>query len=239
MSWLFSQALVEAFSGASSSDGELSAPLSVMPTLHKFWRNDKTMESSRLSQFGLTCAVLTEDRGAALLTWFREAFLARTSAPQEGAQASTGNGLGSGLSSHGSLARFDHASSSWRTPHASLLGDSEEFTGTWPRWGSMRSGACWGRRRPADVARVKGCGWWPRPLASDGERGGSAKMAARVLSKEVKRSLRLGDVLGGPTNPRWSEWLMGWPIGWTSLAPLETDKYQSWLLAHSPCSSAA
>lgn len=82
MSWLFSQALVAAFSGASSSDGEPCAPLSVMPTPHKFWRNDKTMECSTLSRFGLMCAVLTEDHGAALLTSFLEASHARTSAAQ-------------------------------------------------------------------------------------------------------------------------------------------------------------
>ena len=82
MSWLYSRALVEAFSGASSSDGEPCAPLSVMPTPHKFWRRDKMIEASNLSLFGLTCAVLTEDLGADLLTWYRVDFLARTSAQQ-------------------------------------------------------------------------------------------------------------------------------------------------------------
>lgn len=26
---------------------------------------------------------------------------------------------------------------------------------------------------------------------------------------------------------------MGWPVGWTDIRPLETGKFQSWLLAHS------
>ena len=30
----------------------------------------------------------------------------------------------------------------------------------------------------------------------------------------------------------WVEWLMGWPIGWTDLKPLETDKYQLWRMLH-------
>jgi hypothetical protein len=30
---------------------------------------------------------------------------------------------------------------------------------------------------------------------------------------------------GGKLNPLWTEWLMGWPIGWTDLKPLEMDKY--------------
>jgi len=29
---------------------------------------------------------------------------------------------------------------------------------------------------------------------------------------------------GGKLNPLWTEWLMGWPIGWTDLKRLETDK---------------
>lgn len=74
MSWLFSQALVAEYSAATSLDGAPSAPLSVMPTPHRFWRNDKTMEPSQLSLFGLTCAVLTEDHGEALLMWFRGGF---------------------------------------------------------------------------------------------------------------------------------------------------------------------
>jgi hypothetical protein len=36
---------------------------------------------------------------------------------------------------------------------------------------------------------------------------------------------------GKPT-PTNHEWLMGWPIGWTDLKPLETDRFQSWLLQH-------
>jgi hypothetical protein len=29
---------------------------------------------------------------------------------------------------------------------------------------------------------------------------------------------------GGKLNPTWVEWLMGWPLGWTDLKPLEMDK---------------
>jgi hypothetical protein len=33
-------------------------------------------------------------------------------------------------------------------------------------------------------------------------------------------------------NPCWVEELMGWPTGWTDLSPLETARFQQWLLAH-------
>jgi hypothetical protein len=32
---------------------------------------------------------------------------------------------------------------------------------------------------------------------------------------------------GGKLNPMWVEWLMGWPLGWTDLKPLEMDKSHS------------
>ena len=36
----------------------------------------------------------------------------------------------------------------------------------------------------------------------------------------------------GLLNPAFSEWLMGWPIEWTDLKPLETDKFRQWLRSH-------
>ena len=78
MSWLFSRVLVEACLGASSTDGEPYAPLSVMPSPRPFWRNDKTMDVLSRSPFGLTWKPLTAARGEELLTSFRAAFPART-----------------------------------------------------------------------------------------------------------------------------------------------------------------
>jgi len=37
---------------------------------------------------------------------------------------------------------------------------------------------------------------------------------------------------GGPLNPAWVEWLMGWPLNHTDLKPLEQGKYQEWLRQH-------
>ena len=170
MSWLFSQALVEVFSGANSSDGEPCAPLSVMPTPHKFWRNDKTMESSKLSQFGLMCAVLTEDRGAELLMSFLEASRARTSARPARESGSTAPGRASGLNSLGSLARWDRSSSSWKTPQCSLVEGLDEFSETWPDWGLMLRGESYQRPTPEPLTFASASGFWPTPNVPNGGR---------------------------------------------------------------------
>ena len=41
--------------------------------------------------------------------------------------------------------------------------------------------------------------------------------------------------VGGTLSPMWVEWLMGWPVGWTDLEPLETDKFRQWLRSHGAC----
>ena len=295
MSWLYSQALVAAFSEENSWDGEPCAQLNVMPTQHKFWRSDKPMDASTLSRFGLTCAVLTEGRGEELLTWYREAFLARTSAPQVRAQESTANAAGCGDKWHGSFAKYDHDSHTWRTHQRSLLGDFTEFSETWPRWGWMRDGVCWEQTTAVPTTSASASGLWQTPVADDAvdrKKGkwnsrGEPKLSAQVLkwptpraNDAEKRGAIANDprnglpaaVLHFPTptatahkgwsknhnradtndridytiereaaesgeigrlNPTWVEWLMGWPIGWTELKPLEMDRWREWLRQHS------
>ena len=93
---------------------------------------------------------------------------------------------------------------------------------------------------------------WPTPVASDYK---SVKGSLRIkLSYAIERGAtktrkyptpcstgkggshaakKMKDILGqgngGRLNPDWVEWLMGWPIGWTALKPMEMVKFQSWL----------
>jgi hypothetical protein len=52
---------------------------------------------------------------------------------------------GSGLSTFGSFAYYDHQSLSWKTCQGSLFEASMKFSGDWPQNGTMRSGACTAR----------------------------------------------------------------------------------------------
>lgn len=275
MSWLFSQALVAASSAGTCSDGEPSAQLNVMPTQHKFWRNDKTMDPSDLSRFGLTCAVLTEDRGAALLTWCLEASRARTSASRGRAPASPVSDPACGSTWRELLAKFDPVSCSWRTPQLSLFGGSQSSLQTWPRSGMAVDGLCWGlqtlRRhtsatayglwlptpctvdagsyfnksdspgaalRPTLGAMAKHR-LWPTPTTPAGNCVGRLDEWGGSRSRAAMRELVTPQEIGGQLNPKWVEWLIGWPLGWTDLRPLETAKYHFAPQPHGECSQAA
>lgn len=187
MSWLFSQALVAEFSEATSWDGAPSSPLSVMPTPHKFWRNDKTMEPSDLSRFGLTCAPLTEDRGEALLTWFREGSLARTSALPVVEQALMAPDRVCGATWRASFARWTPSASMWKTAQPSLFGGSDEYLETWPRWGLMLNGESFLQPTPALPICVSESGFWPTPtVCGNYNRPGVSANSGMGLASAVK-----------------------------------------------------
>jgi len=63
---------------------------------------------------------------------------------------------------------------------------------------------------------------WPSPKSRDWKDG-------RTQGTMNRQSPDLGKVVGqsketGSLNPTWVEWLMGWPLEWTDLKPLEMDK---------------
>lgn len=140
MSWLFSRVLVAEYSAVNSSDGEPSAPLSVMPTPHKFWHNDKMTEPSNLSRYGLTCQVLTDTRGEELLMSYLAGFRVKTSAVPEADVDWTEHGRGFGEKWLGSSAKYDPHASSWKILRFSLLGEEIELLETLPRWGMTVNG---------------------------------------------------------------------------------------------------
>jgi len=70
-------------------------------------------------------------------------------------------------------------------------------------------------------------GYLPTPTASS---YGSNIGGARGRRGEKRKSI--SGHLGGPENPQFREWLMGWPIGWTGLGLLETGRFRQWLHSH-------
>jgi hypothetical protein len=175
MSWLFSQALVEASSAATCSDGAPSAPSSAIPTPLRSWLKGKTTAPFTLSLSGTTFAPLTADHGEAVLTSYLEAFPVKTSALPEAAPGYPASGRDFGASSPASFAKWDRATSSWRTPQPSLFADLTSSSVTWPRWGTMQSGVCSERTTWAPRISASGCGSsvsYPTPVVYDSTPGG-------------------------------------------------------------------
>lgn len=185
MSWLFSQALVEEYSEGNSLDGVPCAQLNVMPTPHKFWRNDKTMEFSDLSRFGLTLQLLTESRGEELLMLFLADFHAKTFHQQEKVLESKAQEVDYGSNLKGLLAKYDPESCMWKTAQCSLFADLELFLETWPRWGSMRNGECW--ERPAWGGDCEGERFW---LVAEAAESGWTEMVYHKTGISEKKSFR-------------------------------------------------
>jgi hypothetical protein len=230
MSWLFSQALVAEYLGANCSDGEQSVQLSGNPTQLAYCAPDKMTAFSRLSRFGMTFKPLTEDRGAELLTLYLAGFHAKTLAQQGEAKAWTERAAECGTTWRGWLARYDPATSLWRTAQCSLLEEEQESLQTLPRWGMTVGGLLWELPMLEQTIKETGSGSlekWPTPQSSDCRDRGNMSNPAIQRRVQKGKQLNLSMVVhptSGKLNPTWVEWLMGWPLGWTDLKPLETDK---------------
>lgn len=103
---------------------------------------------------------------------YRVGFRAKTSALRGGGRESLGNEADSGKKWHALLARFDPVTFSWKTAQCSLLEDLEQSLETWPRWGSMRNGACYQQPMLALRTSESASGLLPTPLASLATHGG-------------------------------------------------------------------
>ena len=194
-------------------------------TQEKSCSNDSEMESSPNSPSGIMSAPLTERHGEDLLMSFVEDFLARKSLLPEAVRELLANTQDSGRKWRESLTKYDQDSCSWKTAQCSLLGGLESFSQTWPRWGTMRDGACWEVPVLVPVPSVPDSFWWPAVTTPSG--GGNCGGTGNT-----KKAKMLGRYIPRQINPCQYEWLMMWPIGWSDLQPLAMDKFLSWQRLH-------
>lgn len=230
MSWLYSRALVEEYLADTCLDGAQSALWSGTPTPQASWLPAKMTEPYRLSRSGMTFKHLTGDLGEGVLMSFLEAFPARIFQRQE-AQIEKdwrGSEVDYGPRCLGSFARWNPRASSWKTAQLLLSGGLEQYSANWPRWGMMQNGECFQLETLEHDTSVR--------------EFGSSPIIGTPLKQQRSRSERFRSPALNPFElcpkgflpcPEWVEKLMGWPIGWTGLRPLETGKFQQWLKQHS------
>lgn len=78
---------------------------------------------------------------------------------------------------------------------------------------------------------------WPTPRTK-GMCGGSGAWQKLKEATTIEEARMMGAGNGGQLNPTWVEWLMGWPLEWTDLRPLATDKFRQWRHSHGAFSEA-
>jgi hypothetical protein len=97
----------------------------------------------------------------------REDFRASTSVMLAGEPESTDRIAVYGANSPGSFAFYDRATSLWRTWQLCLDGALDEFSETWPRSGTMRSGIVFLLPPLVPPILDGGCSFWPTPMAQE------------------------------------------------------------------------
>jgi hypothetical protein len=100
----------------------------------------------------------------------------------------------------------------WPTPDANC-----GQRGTQPNWTPKRKSGQPAQYTINQAVRDK---MFPTPTAHNAKECNSP-------SEKNRNTPTLATHAGGKLNPTWVEWLMGWPLEWTDLKPLETGKSHS------------
>jgi hypothetical protein len=126
--------------------------------------------------------------------------------------------------------RLDYAVERGRTK-------SKDYTWPTPRSCSAMAAtitpeSAWNEKRwSSNLETVVGRRLWPKPRTK-GMCGGTGGWDLLKKNTTIEEARQMGAGNGGKLNPMWVEWLMGWPLGWTDLRPLGTDKFQKWQDEH-------
>lgn len=221
MNWLVSRALAEACSPRGCSDGKPSAQSKTKTIQPGYSPSARTTESSSRSPSGEgTSADLMADRSEAVLTSFLAAFPVKpTPLPLRERTLRTISGRNS--------------AGSWQM---SLPGTSmprtysvEQLTGRptiLRRWATRPARFPLARETWVATTFGSGIGYLHTPTTQ-------GNYCAPSMQKHP--SCRAWRTVFGVVTPVAQEFLMGWPIGWTDLKPLEMGKFQLWLSQHLSC----
>ena len=212
-----------------SSLGSIPDALSrLIPMQEKYCCRDNGMDCCPSFQSGMTCQHSTGHPGEDTSTSLLAGSPVKTSASLDVGLESPGRKADCGSKWPASLVRYDPSTSLWKTRQRSLLGGLITYSEIWPQWGSMRNGECWERINAVPLIDEKEFGsLLPTPTTGDAyHRRNRYKQGGQPLSM----------ALGGKPNPAFIEWLMGWPIGWTTVSneseDLVTAKFPQWLDLH-------
>ncbi len=132
-----------------------------------------------------------------------------------------------------SFARFDPVTSCWKTSQACLWQAEESqpqfqtYLATWPNAGMMRNGECYRLRFLAPHISVKESSLLRTPTKADGKQfyalslmQANKRIQAGRQITWIHQAIIFKQWKSAFANPRFSEAMMGLPIGWSDLKPL-------------------
>jgi len=207
MSWHCSQALVEAFSEASYLDSEQCARLRSIRTAERSCFDGKKKGSYRRSLSGMTYEPSTASRGVERWISSLRGFRVSHSQPAVTARSSRKTYM---------MTSFVLSRKSARGTYSSRMSTGRLF----------RSLTVISPREYPPPP------WVPRIDEAD---GGYLPTPTTRLNQQSESMMkwpayrRLDALSGGKRlHSSFWEWMMGMPIGWTALEPLETDRFRKW-----------
>lgn len=141
-----------------------------------------------------------------------------------------------GLQPSNVFARYDRDSRSWKTYPALFPADTlPPFSATWPKAGITVDGVSY--RQPKWEQTICGDGYGcllPTITATEWKGAKSTRYQTADADgfgwRRVEAVRKQGD--GIYIHPNYAEAVMMWPIMWTDLKPLATDKFREWLQQH-------
>lgn len=251
MSWHYLQELGADYLRVNHSAGEPSAPWKKSRIAEKCCSDDNGTVCFPCSQSGMTSKHSMASRG---MGWFISllrdspvSHLVMLVSDKTKTTAET-----SGRTPFGLLEKLDPDSYCWKTSQGCFLFHTDtlqQFLDSFPKMGMCLNGRLYQLQSQVLPISESGSGYLPTPTAStySSNRGGGqcrtgkwryslhhmarhnlwpTPQARDYKGRSIKRD-RPPDKAGGPLNPTWVEWLMGWPLGWTDLKPLETESSRS------------
>lgn len=261
MSYTYLQEQGAESSAASFAGIPQSVLLKLSPIADRSCCSGNGKESCQCSQSGTMSPPSMENHGVEGLIWLPVDSLARTYPRLEKARELMVKGPDCGEKWQGLSVRLNPDMSGWKTARCLFIEDLPESSVILPGWGLMQGGEFWGLMMPGHPTEEKESGsldGWPTPTVNGNyNRKGASKTSgdglATVVSKwptptapskngvgrmdewggsNARKSIRGYKESKSKLNPDWVEWLMGWPIGWTSLEPLQGATIPTW--SHDP-----
>jgi DNA (cytosine-5)-methyltransferase 1 len=114
----------------------------------------------------------------------------------------------------------------WPTPNCPNGGRSIKHVTDW------RGNTAYHKGKKVQVGLEAAVKLWPTPTAVTNSGGAAMCKWGGAGSRAKLKTMVTPQELNGALNPTWVEWLMGWPLEWTSCDVSATDKFRKWCAWH-------